>query len=145
LYDGVYTIRYSLQLINSSNAIHFATVWLRVNGDDLANSSTKFFIPARKSNTPGEEGYVAAYSEVTFQVFAGDNVELYWATDLAGNPTTPTNGVYIFHDVAQTSPLKRPAIPSAIGSISFVSYPPTPDVSGVSGSGLVGTVTVTIT
>lgn len=120
-YAGVYTIRYSLQLVNSANAIHFATVWLKVNNVDVANSATKFFVPARKSASAGEEGYVCAYSEATFTVDAGDEIELYWATDLAGNPTTPTNGVYIFHDAAQVSPFARPAIPSAIGSIAFVS------------------------
>jgi hypothetical protein len=120
-YAGVYTIRYSLQFVNSANSIHFATVWLKVNNVDVANSATKFFIPARKSASAGEEGYVAAYSEATFTVNAGDEIELYWATDLAGNPTTPTDGVYIFHDAAQVSPFARPAIPSAIGSIAFVS------------------------
>ena len=123
-YAGVYTIRYSLQFINSANAIHFATVWLKVNNTDVANSATKFFIPARKSATAGEEGYVCGYSEATFTVDVGDEIELYWATDLAGNPTTPTDGVYIFHDAAQTVPFARPAIPSAIGSITFVSALP---------------------
>jgi hypothetical protein len=123
-YPGVYTIRYSLQFINTSNAIHYATVWLKVNTFDVANSATIFTVPARKSASPGEEGYLAAYSEATFTVNAGDEIELYWATDLAGNPTTPTAGVYIFHDAAQVSPFARPAIPSAIGSISFVSALP---------------------
>jgi hypothetical protein len=123
-FAGIYKITYSLQLINTSNAVHFATVWLKVNNNDLVNSSTKFFIPARKSSSPGEEGYLCAYSEVTFQVDAGDTIELYWATDLAGNPTTPTDGVYMFHDAAQVSPFARPAVPSAIGSITFVSALP---------------------
>lgn len=121
---GVYTIRYSLQFINTSNAIHYATVWLQKNGADVANSSTIFTVPARKSSSPGEEGYVCGYSEATFTVAVGDEIELYWATDLAGNPTTPTDGVYIFHDAAQVSPYARPAIPSAIGSISYLSALP---------------------
>ena len=123
-YAGVYTIRYSLQFINTANAIHFATVWVKVNGDDVTNSATKFAIPARKSSSPGEEGYLCAYSEATFTVNVGDEIELYWATDQAGNPTIPTNGVYMFHDAAQTTPFARPAIPSAIGSITFVSALP---------------------
>jgi hypothetical protein len=121
---GVYTIRYSLQFINTANAIHYATVWLKVNNVDVANSASIFTIPARKSASPGEEGYVVGYSEATFSVAVGDEIELYWATDLAGNPTTPTDGVYIFHDAAQVSPFARPAIPSAIGSISWVSAIP---------------------
>jgi hypothetical protein len=123
-YAGVYTIRYSLQFINTANAIHYATVWLKVNNVDVPNSATIFAIPARKSATPGEEGYTVGYSEATFTINAGDVIELYWATDLAGNPTTPTNGVYIYHDAAQTTPFARPAIPSAIGSITFVSALP---------------------
>ena len=123
-FAGVYTIRYSLQFINSSNAIHYATVWLKVNNVDVPNSASIFTVPARKSASPGEEGYVLGYSEATFTIDAGDEIELYWATDLAGNPTTPTAGVYIYHDAAQVSPFARPAIPSAIGSISFVSALP---------------------
>ena len=124
-YAGVYKITFSLQFINTANAVHYATVWLKVNNNDVANSATIFTIPARKSSSPGEEGYLAAYSEITFVVDAGDEIELYWATDLAGNPTTPTDGVYMFHDAAQASPCARPAIPSAIGSITFVSAPTT--------------------
>ena len=118
-YSGVYTIRYSLQFVNTANAIHNATVWLKVNNVDLANSSTAFSIPARKSALV--PSYVCGYSEATFEINSGDEIELYWATDLAGNPTTPTDGVYIYHDTAQTVPYARPAIPSAIGSITFVS------------------------
>ena len=123
-FGGVYKITYSLQFVNTSNGIHFATVWLKVNGVDVANSASRFFIPARKSSSVGEEGYTVGYSEATFTIHAGDEVELYWATDLAGNPTTPTTGVYIYYDVAQTTPFARPAIPSAIGSITFVSALP---------------------
>jgi hypothetical protein len=118
-YTGVYTIRYSLQFVNTANAIHEAVVWLKVNGVDLANSATAFSVPARKS--AGVPSYIAGYSEATFEIESGDEIELYWATDLAGNPTTPTDGVYIYHDNAQTVPYARPAIPSAIGSITFVS------------------------
>lgn len=120
-FAGVYKITYSLQFINTANAIHYVDVWLKVNNNNVANSTSRFFIPARKSSSPGEEGYALAYSEVTFTVDAGDEIELYWATDLAGNPTTPTDGVYMFHDAASASPYSRPAIPSAIGSITFVS------------------------
>lgn len=122
-FPGVYKITYSLQFVNTANAIHSAVVWMKVNGNDVANSATEFSIPARKSASI--PSYVAGYSEITFEVAAGDEIELYWATDLAGNPTTPTDGVYIFHDTAKTvaggAPYDRPAIPSAIGSITFVS------------------------
>jgi len=117
--SGVYKITYSAQLANTANAIHDAVFWLKVNNVDVANSTTIFTLPARKSS--GAPSYVAGYSEVTFVVNAGDNIALWWATDLAYNPTGPVDGVYIFHDVAQTSPYARPAVPSVIGSITFVS------------------------
>ena len=119
---GVYTIRYSLQFINTSNTAQTATVWLKVNNVDVANSATIFSLPARKSAS--DFTFNCGYSEATFSVGVGDEIELYWATDLAGDPTVPTDGVYIFHDTAQTSPYARPAIPSAIGSITYVSALP---------------------
>lgn len=120
---GVYTIRYNLQLVNTANDIHNATVWMRVNDVDVANSSTSFTIAARKS--AGVPTYLDAYSEVTFSVAVGDEIKLYWATDQAYNTTGPVDGIYMFHDAAQVSPYARPAIPSAIGSISYVSALPT--------------------
>ena len=121
-YAGVYKITYSLQFENTDNAIHNATVWMKVNNVDVPNSATIFTVPARKSAT--EFGYVCGYSEITFEVDVNDVIELYWATELAGNPTTPTAGVYMYHEPAWTTPAKpyaRPAVPSAIGSITFVS------------------------
>jgi hypothetical protein len=119
-FAGVYKITYSLQFINTSNTIHFATVWLRVNGVDLPGSATKFIIAARKNAS--EAAFVCGYSEVSFAIDAGDEIELYWATDLAGSTTV--DGVYIFAEAAQTTPFARPSIPSAIGSITFVSALP---------------------
>lgn len=119
---GVYTIRYSLQFINTANAVHDASVWLQVDGTNVPRSTTNFSIPARKST--GDPSYVCGYSEATFSVAVGEEIGLYWATDLAGNPTTPTDGVYIYSDSAQTSPYARPSIPSAIGSITYVSALP---------------------
>lgn len=116
---GVYKITFSLQFINTANAVHDAVVWLKVNNTDVPNSATTFSIPARKSS--GVPSYLAGYSEITFSVAVGDEIELYWATDQAYNPVGPVDGVYIFHDVAQTVPYARPAIPSAIGSITYVS------------------------
>lgn len=119
---GVYKITFSLQFENTDNVSHDATVWLKVNNVDVARSSTKFSIPARKS--AGVYTYVCGYSEAVFSVNAGDDIELYWATDKAYSPTGPVDGIYMFHDVAQTSPYARPSIPSAIGSITFVSALP---------------------
>jgi hypothetical protein len=119
---GVYTIRYSLQFANTDNAQHDAAVWLKVNTVDVPRSTTVFSIPERKS--AGVFSYVCAYTEATFQVETGDTIALYWATDQAFRISPSTAGVYIEHIAAQTSPYVRPAVPSAIGSITFVSRIP---------------------
>lgn len=145
-YAGVYKITYSLQFENTDNDIHYVTVWLQVNGNDVPNSSTIFHVPARKS--AGNFGYVCAYSEVTFIVDAGDEIELYWATNKANVVSPATDGVYMFHDAAWTTPgnpYARPAVPSAIGSIVFMSALNKPNVAPlpVYGYGQVGAVSVT--
>ena len=120
---GVYTIRYSLQFANTDNAQHTATVWLKKNNTDVANSATSFSVPARKSASI--PGFVCGYSEATFNVAVGDEIELYWAVDKADVVSPSADGIYMFHDAAQVSPpYDRPAIPSAIGSITYVSALP---------------------
>jgi hypothetical protein len=118
---GVYTLRYSLQYANTDNAQHTVTVWLQNNAVDVANSATSFSVPARKSASI--PGFTTAYSEATFEVAVGDEIELYWATDKANIVSPATDGVLMFHDAAQASPFARPAIPSAIKSIVWVSAP----------------------
>lgn len=126
--SGVYKITYSLQFANNANAVHDAIVWLRIDGtsstslDDVANSTTIFTLPARKS--AGVPSYVCGYSEVVFSLYAGDTVGLWWGTDQAAT-SGGTTGVYIDYQAAQTSPMTYPATPSAIGSITFVSALPT--------------------
>lgn len=121
-YPGVFTIRYSIQFANTDNAQHTATVWIQKNGADVANSATTFSVPARKSASI--PGFICAYSEATFDVVAGDEIELYFAVDQADVVSPAANGILLFHDAAQASPFARPAIPSVIGSITFVSALP---------------------
>jgi hypothetical protein len=125
LVTGVYKITYSLQFANDANDVHDAVVWLRVNGStsaaDVPNSTTNFSVPARKS--AGVPSFVCGYSEVVFALNAGDEVGLWWGTDLAAT-SGGVDGVYIYSEVAQTTPMAYPATPSAIGSITFVSSLP---------------------
>lgn len=121
-YSGTYKITYSLQFANTDNAAHDAIVWLRVNGDtsaaDVPASTTKFTIQARKS--AGVPSYVVAYSEVIFDLNSGDSVSLWWGTDLAAT-SGGAAGIYMYAEPAQTTPMAYPAVPSALGSITFVS------------------------
>lgn len=118
LVSGIYKITYSLQFANSDNAQHDAIVWLKVNGTDVANSSTIFSIQARKS--AGVYTYVGGYSEVVFTLNAGDKVGLWWGTDQHAT-SGGALGIWIYARAAQTTPMAYPETPSAIGSITFVS------------------------
>jgi hypothetical protein len=122
LVSGIYKITYSLQFVNTDNAIHNAAVWLKVNNVDVPRSTTVFTLQARKS--AGVYNFLCGYSEVVFSLEAGDELELYWAADAAYRVSPARDGVYIEHLAAQTSPYARPAVPSAIGSITFVSRLP---------------------
>jgi len=144
-YAGVYKITYSIQFANTDNAQHTATVWLQKNGADIANSATTFSVPARKSASI--PGFICAYSEATFSVAVGDEIELYFAVDQADVVSPAADGIFMFHDVAQASPFARPAIPSVIGSITFVSAFNKTKIAPISatGFGQIGTVIVNTT
>lgn len=116
-HTGVYKIDYSLQFFNTDTQIHEAYVWLRVNGVDVLGSTSIFSVPNSHGGTPGA---LVGYSSVVFTVTGGDEVALYWATNLAATSGGGT-GVYIHAAPAQTVPFAMPSTPSAIGSITFVS------------------------
>lgn len=122
-FSGFYKIDYSLQLVNTDNSPHDATIWLRVNGVDVPGSASKVTIPARKS--VGAPSYALAYSTVPFKMTASDEIGLWWATDKAYSTVGPIEGVYMEYEPAQTTPHVHPSVPSAIGAITFVSALPT--------------------
>ena len=117
-FAGIYKITYSLQLANNFNGAEDVIVWLKSNGTQINNSTTIFTVPARKS--AGIPSYVCGYSECVFPLNAGDNVGLYWGTPRAAFANGVT-GTYIYALGAQTTPMAYPAVPSVIGSITFVS------------------------
>jgi hypothetical protein len=120
--NGIYKIDYSLQFSNTDNVSHDVYVWLQVNGSVVPGSSSRFTIPARKS--AGVYGYIVGYSSITFEIDEADEIRLWWATEKAYNLVGPVNGVYMEALPAQTLPYVRPANPSAIGSIVYVSRLP---------------------
>lgn len=123
--SGIYKITYSAQIANTGNDIYQAVFWLRENNVDIANSATIFTLPARKNATTPT--FICGYSEVTFLANAGDVVELWWATDQAYVPSPLVDGVYLHHQDAWTTPTNpyaRPAVPSVVGSITFISRLP---------------------
>lgn len=124
-YAGTYRITYSIELANDDNLAHDAIFWLRVNGStsaaDVENSTTIFTVPARKS--AGAPTYACAYSEVVFELEAGDSVGLWWGTEQAASSGGAT-GIWLYAKAQQTTPMAYPETPSAIGSITFVSAIP---------------------
>lgn len=118
-YTGTYKIDYSLQFVNTATQIHDAYVWLKVDGVDVPGSASIFSIP---NSHGGVDGALVAYSSITFNIDAGEDVALYWATNQAATSGGAT-GIYMYSAPAQTSPFAMPSIPSAIGSIVLVSGP----------------------
>jgi hypothetical protein len=116
-YTGVYKIDYSLQFFNTYNQIQDAFIWLQIDGVNVPGSASIFSVP---NSHGGVDGALVAYSSITFSITAGQDVGLYWATNRAATSGGAT-GVYMHASPAQTSPFAMPSIPSAIGSIVFVS------------------------
>lgn len=121
-FSGVYRAEYSLQFANTANVQIDVYVWLETDGSQVPRSSSKFTVPARKS--AGVHGYLVAYSLVEFSVTGGTPIKLYWATDTPYNSVGPVDGVFMEAIAAQTVPYARPANPSAVGSINFLSRLP---------------------
>jgi hypothetical protein len=118
-FTGVYKIDYSLQFANYDNSILDADVWLKVKGTNVTESATRFTLQARKSASLFN--YICGYSHITFEVVAGDVIALVWATDKVATANGSSTGLFIEALPASASPYSRPSIPSAIGTIAFVS------------------------
>jgi hypothetical protein len=85
-------------------------VWLRKNGTNIANSNSRFHPPARKSG--GDPSHLIAALNLFVSLAANDYVEIMWR---------PTDvGVSLEHFATSSSPT-RPAVPSVIATLSFVS------------------------
>ena len=111
-YSGVYNLQFSIQFNNTDTQIHDVDVWAAVNGTNVSNSNSVFSIP---NSHGGVDGHLIAALNLFLPMQAGDYVELYWHTsDVA---------VTIEHLAAASSPT-RPATPSVIATMSFVSMIP---------------------
>ena len=108
--SGIYNLQFSIQFKNTTNDGQDVDVWFRKNGTDIANSNSRFHLSQRKS--AGDPSHLIAAMNFFVSLAASDYVQIMWR---------PTNvGVSIEHFDAGTSPT-RPAIPSVIATLSFVS------------------------
>lgn len=103
---GKYSLQFSTQFKNTNNAQEDVTVWLRINGTDLANSATQYTIPARKS--AGIFGYGVASLTFMLDLNASDYVEIVWL---------PTNTTVTIEALPFSTSPAYPAIPSVITTI----------------------------
>ena len=108
---GVYNVMYSLQLINTTNDGQYADVWFRINGTDVADSASRFGLPARKSS--GDPSELIGAMNIFLTLDADDYIEI------AGGVSDV--GVELWYDGALVSPFTRPAIPSVILTLNMIS------------------------
>lgn len=109
-YAGYYNIQFSVQLANNDNAAQDIDIWFRKNGQDIADSNSRFGLAPRKS--AGDPYHVIGALNFIVDVTPNDYIQLYWRTS---NTST-----YIEHYTAPSSPT-RPAIPSVILTATLVS------------------------
>jgi hypothetical protein len=107
---GIWNLQFSIQLTNTTNASQDVDIWFRVNGTNVANSNSRFGFAPRKG--AGDPYHIIAALNYFVSLNATDYVEIMW------RPTD--TGVSIEQYAAGTSPT-RPAVPSAIVTMSFVS------------------------
>jgi hypothetical protein len=139
--QGIYNVSYSIQFKNTTNDQQDIDIWLRYNGTDIANSNSRFTIPARKSS--GNPSHLIAVTPIVVDIPADNGyIEIMWRVE--------NTGVSIEHFPAvAASPGVTPAIPatpSAIIGITHVSaqFPPVTRVAPlpVFGFGQVGAISV---
>ena len=140
---GIYLLTYSFSFKNPTNDRQDIDIWFRYKGTDIADSNSKFSIPARKSL--GDPSYLIAVTPYMVDVLAdGDYVEIMFRV---------TDATVILEHLAAVaaSPGVTPAIPatpSTILTVQFISaqFPPIQRVAplGVVAKGQVGQVSVLI-
>jgi hypothetical protein len=107
---GLYNVQFSVQFKNTTNDTQDVEVWFRKNGSDIANSGSRFGLAPRKSS--GDPSHMIGALNYFVDLAESDYLQLMWR---------PSDvGVSIEHFAAGTSPT-RPAIPSVIATVSFVS------------------------
>jgi hypothetical protein len=111
---GIWNLQFSIQFKNTTNDTQDVDIWFRKNGTNIDNSNSRFGMPARKSS--GDPSHLVAAMNFFSSLSASDYIEIMWRVSDVG--------VSIEHFGTSTSPT-RPAVPSAIVTMSFVSNLPT--------------------
>lgn len=114
-YPGQYLVTFTLQVSNRDNAEHLFEVWAAYNGTNYPLSNTRFDVPERKNVS--QWGHVVPAITGIFTVTDpnDDYLSIKWWSD--------STLVFLEHYAENTTPT-RPAIPSVILTINFVSRLP---------------------
>lgn len=109
-YPGYYNIQFSTQLSNLDNAPQDIDIWFRKNGQDIADSNSRFGLAPRKS--AGVAFHLIGALNFIVDVTPNDYIQLYWCTSSVNT--------YLEYYTALSLPT-RPAIPSVILTATLVS------------------------
>lgn len=112
---GQYLVTFTLQVSNRGNAAQVFEVWAAYDGSNYPLSNTRFDIPARKSLSEWSHIVPAITGIFTVEDPANDYLSIKWWAD--------STDVFIESYPENTSPT-RPAIPSVIMTVNFVSRLP---------------------
>ena len=107
---GIWNLQFSIQVKNTTNDGQDIEIWFRKNGTNIDNSNSRFHLPPRKSS--GDPSHIIAAMNFFVSMNSTDYLEIMWRVSDVG--------VSIEQYAAGTSPT-RPATPSAIVTMSFVS------------------------
>jgi hypothetical protein len=114
---GIYNIQFSIQFKNTTNDGQDVDIWFKKNGTNVDASNSRFHLPARKSG--GDPSHLIAALNFFLELNANDYIEIMWRTTDVG--------VSIEAFGTSTSP-DRPAVPSAIVTVSYVAPSATSNV-----------------
>ena len=107
---GIYNIQFSIQFKNSTNDTQDVDVWFKKNGTNIDKSNSRFGLGPRKSS--GDPTHMISAMNFFVSMETNDYVEIMWR---------PSDvGISIEHYATSTTPT-RPAIPSVIATVTFVS------------------------
>ena len=108
--SGIYNVQFSIQFKNTTNDTQDVDLWFRKNGTNIDNSNSRLGLGPRKSS--GDPAHMIGALNFFVSLAANDYVQIMWR---------PSDvGVSIEHFAASSTPT-RPAVPSAIVTLSFVS------------------------
>lgn len=78
--QGVYQFNFVAQLSNPDNAVHEAYFWIKYNGNNFPNSTTKMTLPTRKDSGDAS-AQLMSMNIVGVNVVDNGYIELWWTGD----------------------------------------------------------------